>query len=191
MELRHLRYFLAVAERLSFRQAAEDLGVAQPSLSAQIRQLEEEIGGRLLERNTHRVELTSAGQNFLEDCRRILRDCTNSVRFTQRIAHGKAGRLSIGFVSSLGHGLMPRILRAYRRQFPDVELRLMEMDTTQQIQALNAHRLDLGFIGLGLPSKEITNLQLETVVEETLYAVLPQDHRLLSRGKYRLKSIKL
>jgi DNA-binding transcriptional LysR family regulator len=191
MELRHIRYFLAVAEELNFRRAAERLHVTQPSLSAQIRQLEAEMGTRLLERNTHRVSLTAAGRDFLESSRRILHLTEDGIRTARRIGEGKAGHLSIGFVPSLGHGLLPPILRSYRGRFPDVELRLTEMDTTQQIEGLNAHQLDLGFIGLGLPAKEITDLELTTIREERLVAVLPQDHPLCSRGRYRVKELPL
>lgn len=186
-----MRYFLSVAEELSFRRAAERVHVTQPSLSAQIRQLEAEIGARLLERDTHQVSLTAAGRSFLEDCRRILRDADDSVRTVQRIASGKAGQLSIGFVSSLGHGLLPSVLKTYRRRYPDVDLRLLEMDTSQQIQELNAHRLDLGFIGLGQPSDKMTNLELTTVAEEKLMAVLPQDHPIVANAKITIKSVKL
>jgi DNA-binding transcriptional LysR family regulator len=191
MELRHLRYFLSVAEELSFRRAAERVHVTQPSLSAQIRQLETEIGARLLERDTHQVSLTAAGRSFMEDCRRILRDADDSVRTVQRIASGKAGQLSIGFVASLGHGLLPNILKTYRRRYPDVDLRLLEMDTSQQIHEINAHRLDLGFIGLGQTSEKLTNLELTTVAEEKLMAVLPQDHPIVANAKITIKSVKL
>ncbi|MEO6847663.1 MAG: LysR substrate-binding domain-containing protein [Chthoniobacterales bacterium] len=180
MELRHLKYFTAVAEELNFRRAAENLHVSQPSLSIQIKQLEEEIGAQLLNRNTHGVILTAAGTRFLEDCRRILLDAEDSTRIVKRIARGEEGRLSIGFVSSLGHGLLPGILRAYRKKYPDVELQLAEMDTTQQMDALHANRLDLGFIGLGLP-RDTADLQLTLVAQEKLVAVLPQDHALLQR----------
>jgi DNA-binding transcriptional LysR family regulator len=190
MELRHLRYFVAVAEELNFRRAAERMNVSQPSLSTQVRKLEEDVGAQLLERDTHRVSLTPAGSSFLQDCIRILRDTEESARKTLRISRGEAGTLSIGFVASLGHGLLPRMLRAYRRKFPDVELRLTEMDTTQQIEALTAHRLDLGFIGLGLP-RENSDLELALVVEEKLVAVLPQDHPLGRDGRRSAKSLQL
>jgi len=189
MELRHLRYFEAVAEELSFRRAALRLNVTQPSLSTQIRQLEEQVGARLLERDTQRVSLTPAGRQFLEDCRRILRDADESARRAARVFRGEIGHVSIGFVASLGHGLLPSVLCAYRRRFPEVDLRLAEMDTTQQIDALTARRLDLGFIGLGLP-KETSDLRLALVAEEKLVAVLPQDHPLGRKDKtLRLRAL--
>lgn len=186
MELRHIRYFVAVAEELSFRRAAERINVTQPSLSEQIRQLEAEIGARLLDRDTHHVALTPAGRNFLESCRRILREAEDGTRVARRLSKGEAGQLSIGFVASLGHGLLPGILRAYREKFPDVELRLAEMDTTPQIEALNARQLDLGFVGLGLPTEEISDLELVTIREEKLMAVLPQDHPLANKVRATL-----
>jgi len=190
MELRHLRYFQAVAEELNFRRAAERMNVTQPSLSTQIRQLEEEMDARLLDRNTHRVSLTPAGRHFLEDCRRILRDAGEASINARRISHGEAGQLSIGFVASLGHGLLPRVLNAYRKRFPDVGLSLTEMDTTQQIEALASRRLDLGFIGLGLPA-EHSDLRLTLVAQEKLLVVIPQEHPLARRGRKIAKSIGL
>jgi len=190
MELRHLRYFEAVAEELNFRRAARRMNVTQPSLSTQIRQLEEEMQARLLERDTHRVSLTPAGRRFLEDCRKLLRDAAESARTARRISRGEAGQLAIGFVASLGHGLLPRVLRAYRKKYPDVDLRLAEMDTTEQIEALAARRLDVGFIGLGLP-RETSDLSLELVAEEKLVAVLPQDHPLATADGRAVASVPL
>ena len=184
MELRHIRYFVAVAEELNFRRAAVRLNVAQPPLSTQVRQLEEEIGARLLDRNSHSVTLTAAGSIFLEQSRRILRSVEGAVRATRRAAQGETGSLSVGFVASLSHGLLPGILRAYRRQYPDVELSLTEMDTTQQIEALTTRQLDLGFIGLGLP-RESPDLELVTVIEEQLVAVLPLEHPLAADCRAR------
>jgi DNA-binding transcriptional LysR family regulator len=113
MELRHIRYFLAVAEELSFRRAAGKLRVAQPSLSSQIRQLEEEIQVRLLERDTHRVVLTAAGRSFMESCRRTMRDVEDTTRTAQLVSRGEAGKISIGFVASLGLGLLPAIAASF------------------------------------------------------------------------------
>jgi DNA-binding transcriptional LysR family regulator len=190
MELRHLRYFEAVAEELNFRRAAVRMNVTQPSLSTQIRQLEEEMQAKLLERDTHRVFLTPAGRRFLEDCRKLLRDAAESARTARRISRGEAGQLAIGFVASLGHGLLPRVLRAYRKKYPSVDLRLSEMDTTQQIEALAARQLDIGFVGLGLP-RETSNLNLELVAEEKLVVVLPQDHPRAVSGGRVARSIRL
>jgi len=181
MELRHLRYFCAVAEELNFRRAAERLHVTQPSLSAQVRKLEEELEVRLLDRDTHHVALTPAGRYFHREAGQILLSAQTAARNARRVDRGELGALSIGFVGSLGHGLMPSVLRAYRKKFPRIELKLTEMDTAQQVEALGARRLDLGFIGLGLPA-ETSDLQLATVAEETLHVALPLGHALL-KGK--------
>lgn len=181
MELRHLRYFEAVAQTLSFRRAAGLLHVTQPTLSAQVRQLEEEIGVRLLDRDTHHVALTPAGTRFLDDCRRLLQDAEDSVRSIQRLGQDEAGRLSVGFVPSLAHGVLSRILHAYRRRFPEIELRLAEMDTTRQMQALQAGRIDLALIGLGLPAERRSGLRQLDVAEEKLMAVLPDGHPLIPK----------
>ncbi len=180
MELRHLRYFVAVAEELNFRRAAVRLRLAQPPLSTQVRQLEEEIGTRLLERNSHRVSLTAAGEVFLEECRNLLRSADDAASAARRAARGEVGRLAIGFVASLSQGVLPSVLRAYRQRYPQVELSLAEMDTSQQLEELSTGRLDLGFIGLGLP-RATPNLELAVVAEERLVAALPEDHPLARR----------
>jgi DNA-binding transcriptional LysR family regulator len=181
MELRHIRYFVAVAEELNFRRAAERIHVSQPSLSAQIRQLEKEIGAKLLNRNTHQVSLTAAGHYFLESCRQILRDSEDAIHTTHRISTGRIGHLSIGFVGSLGNDLLPRILRVFHGKFPEVKLNLLEMDTSEQIKQLNARALDAGLMGLGLPAST-PDLQLTLIDEEPLMAVLPENHRLLQKN---------
>ncbi len=132
MELRHLRYFVAVAEELSFRRAAGRLHIAQPPLSAQIKQLEEELEVRLLERDSHKVALTAAGAVFLEHARRLLREATEAVFAGKRAARGETGRTSNGFVASLAHGVLPGILRAFRRRYPEVQLQLSEMVRRQR-----------------------------------------------------------
>jgi Transcriptional regulator len=187
MELRHARYFVAVAEELNFRRAAERLHLAQPSLSTQIRLLEEDVGVQLLERDSHKVELTPAGQSFLEGCRRLLQDADNYTGAARRIARGESVPLSIGFVPSLAHGLLPSILRRFRQQFPDVQLLLSEMDSTAQIEQIADNRIHLGLIGLGLP-KDIPELEIVVVAEERLVAALPQDHPLARKPR---KSIPL
>jgi DNA-binding transcriptional LysR family regulator len=185
MELRHIRYFLAVAEELHFRKAAERLHVTQPSLSAQIRDLEEEIGARLLDRDTHRVELTAAGRHFLDGSRRILAMVQELEASTGRIVRGEAGELRVGFVGSLGHGLLPAVLREFRKNFPLVELRLVEMDTTTQLAEIGARKLDIGFIGLGLASA-VEGLKIEKVTEERLFAALPEQHPLAKKHRRSL-----
>jgi DNA-binding transcriptional LysR family regulator len=190
MELRHMRYFLAVGEELNFRKAAERMHIAQPSLSVQIQQMEDEIGTPLLDRNTHQVTLTAAGSEFLDSCRRLLREVDDSKQRALRIARGEWGQLSIGFVPSLGYRLLPETLRAYRTKFPDVALQLREMDTSRQIRAIEDHRLDLGFIGLGQSSEKLTHLQIVPVAAERLFAAVPQDHP-LAKNANRMRGVAL
>ena len=139
MEMRHLRAFVAVAERLHFRRAAEALRVSQPALSSQIRALEEDVGARLLERTTHQVGLTPAGRRFLTDARRLLRAAEDAAVAARRQAAGEIGEITLGFVPSLTYHLLPLLLRRFRHAMPEVELRLREMDTAQQIEALISH----------------------------------------------------
>ena len=186
MELRHARYFVAVAEELNFRRAAERLHLAQPSLSTQIRLLEADVGVQLLERDSHKVELTPAGRSFLEGCRRLLQDAENYTRTARRIARGEGTPLD--WICSLPcHGLLPSILRRFRQRFPDVQLLLSEMDSTAQIEQIAGNRIDLGLIGLGLP-KDIPELEIVIVAEERLVAAIPQDHALAHKSR---KSIPL
>ena len=187
MELRHARYFVAVAEELNFRRAAVRLHLTQPSLSTQVRLLEEDVGVQLLERDSHKVELTPAGRSFLEGCRRLLQDVDSYGRTARRIARGESVPLSVGFVPSLAHGLLPRVLRVFRQRFPDVQLLLSEMDSTAQVEQIAENRIDLGLIGLGLP-KDIPELEIIAVAEERLVAALPEDHPLARKLR---KSISL
>ncbi len=180
MELRHLRYFAAVAEELNFRRAAERLHVAQPALSAQIRHLEEELGARLLDRDRHHVALTAAGKVFLEHSQHVLRAAGEAVRAAGRAARGETGRLSIGFIAQLSYEWLPNVLRSFRRQFADVEITLTELTPTRQIEELVARRLDLGIIGLGLPEAH-EELEVAVMSEERLAVALPLDHPLARR----------
>jgi DNA-binding transcriptional LysR family regulator len=188
MELRHLRYFVAVAEEINFRRAAERLHISQPPLTTQVRQLEEEIGAKLLERNSHQVALTAAGNLFLESCRRLLRDAEEAAQAARRASRGDTGRLSIGFVPSLAYGVMPSLLRHYRQHFPHVELNLAEMHTANQLAELVARRLDVCLIGSGLP-EDHPELESVVVVEEPLVAALPEDHRLARRRTIPLPAL--
>src|SRR5580693_1592174 len=147
MELRHLRYFLAVAEELHFHRAATRLHISQPPLSQQIRALERELGVTLLSRNRRRVALTAAGEAFLDDARSILAAVERASERARGIARGSLGTLAIGFVgSAMFSPKLPQILREFRARHPDVELVLRELPTTVQLAALAAGELDVGVI---------------------------------------------
>ena len=186
MELRHLRYFVAVAEELHFRRAAERLHMSQPPLSQQIRQLEEEVGATLLLRNQRKVELTAAGAAFLVRAREILEAVEDAARQARRVQRGEVGRLAVGFVGSAMYSFVPELLRAFREQAPDIALRLHELGTTEQLRQLDDGRLDVGF--LRTPGRR-PGLSFETVLEEPVVVAMPDVHPLAQRSLVRLSDL--
>jgi DNA-binding transcriptional LysR family regulator len=186
MELRHLRYFVAVAEELHFRRAAERLHMSQPPLSQQIRQLEEEVGAQLLLRNQHRVELTASGAAFLERAREIL-DAVESAKLeARRVQRGEVGRLAVGFVGSAMYSLVPELLQAFRESHGDVALRLHELGTTEQLRQLESGRLDVGFVR---PQRPRAGLTIEPVFAEPVIVALPDRHRLAARQRIHISDL--
>ncbi len=177
MELRHLNYFIAVAEEMHFGRAAKRLNISQPPLSQQIKQLEEEIGVRLFNRTRRRVELTEAGVVFLTEARRIMAMTKEAVRQTNRADRGEIGRLSIGFIGSANYSVLPQVIREFRKRFPAVELSLTEMNTSQQLEALLDGRIQVGFMRppKGMGDKEIS---VEPVFHEPLVVAMPGNHPL-------------
>ncbi len=186
MELRHLRYFVAVAEELHFGRAAQRLFMAQPPLSQQVLQLEREIGTSLLERTNRRVQLTAAGQVFLQEARDILARVDQAVLMAQRAARGEAGWLGVGFVASATYDVLPVILRRFRERFPEVELVLLELLGTEQGQALRENRIHVGFARL---PADVEGIVLETVVLNTLMVALPATHRLAHQESVDLSEL--
>ena len=156
MELRHLRYFVVVAEELHFRRAAERLHMSQPPLSQQIRALEEEIGATLLLRNQRKVELTAAGAAFLERAREILDAVEDAARQARRVQRGEVGRLAVGFVGSAMYSFVPELLRRSATHSPDITLRLHELGTSEQLRQLEDGRLDVGFVRVPRTRPELT-----------------------------------
>jgi len=146
MELRHLRYFVAVAEALSFTKAAENLHLAQPSLTRQIKDLEAEIEVRLIDRSGRRISLTQEGESFLLDARRLLSECAQSVQAVQRLNRGESGQLNIGYVANIYHDLLPATLGAFRKTYPRTALNLFDMTPAEQYRAIEEHQIDLGFV---------------------------------------------
>ncbi|EPJ7842053.1 LysR substrate-binding domain-containing protein [Pseudomonas aeruginosa] len=176
MELRHLRYFIAVAEELHFGRAAERLGISQPPLSQQIQALEEEIGARLFERTNRRVELTDAGRLFLDESRQVLAQVDKAVLLARRAHLGELGELKIGFTSSAPFtSTIPSSIHAFRKAYPDVHLDLQEMSSRQVLKALLEESLQVGVIRpLALPDA----VYWVELFREPLVAVLRADHPL-------------
>lgn len=146
MELRHLRYFVTVAEELHFGRAAERLHLSQPPLSMQIKALESEIGTQLLERSRRKVELTPAGAVFLREAREILGRVEQATAAAQRAGRGEIGELSVGFVTIADYNVLPLVLSEFRARHPGVRLNLREATTDAQVRDLAGQRIDVGFV---------------------------------------------
>jgi len=186
MELRHIRYFVAVAEELHFGRAAERLQMAQPPLSQQIRQLEAELDVQLFYRTKRKVQLTEAGQVFLKEARQILAQSEQAVQIAQRANRGEMGRLAIGFVGSATYSVLPIVLRAFCKRFPEVQLILHELTTAEQIEALREQRIQVGFVRPPIYDEEF---RLASVLREAFIAVLPESHPLATQPKISLQSL--
>lgn len=143
IDLRQLRQFVAVAEELHFRRGADRLGMSQPPLTVAIRRLEEEVGAILVERGQKTVRLTAAGAVLLSEARRLLASADAALAATRDAVAGKLGRVRLGYVGSVKYGRLPERLRGFRREYPDVRVKLREMTTAGQVAALRAGDLDL------------------------------------------------
>jgi len=186
MELRHLRYFVAVAEELHFGRAAARLRIAQPPLSQQIRQLEHELGATLFTRTNRRVELTPAGRAFLDEAQRVLAQAEQAVRTAQRASRGEIGRLAIGFTPSADLDLLPRVLKAWTARFPYVEIELHTLLPTAQVEALRDERIQIGFLRLPV---DASGLVVEPIAREPLLVALPRAHRQARATRVRLADL--
>lgn len=187
MELRHLRYFVAVAEQRHFGRAADRLHMAQPPLSQQIRQLEAELGVTLLTRTTRRVDLTPAGAAYLDHARAILAAVDEAGEEAGRIAAGRTGRLTVGCVGSATYSLLPALAKALRSELPDVEFGFRgEMLSPDQVTALHDGTLDLALLR---PLSETSGLTVRDVRRERLLVALPSEHRYATRKRLRIADL--
>ena len=182
LDLRRLRYFIGVAEELHFGRAARRLNLSQPSLSIQVRALERDIGTPLLVRTQRRVELTEAGRALLEDGRRLIDQSAAAVVQARRAATGSVGRLSIGFVSTADYSILPPLVRSFRRKYPGVALKLLELTNDLQEALLLSGELDLGLSVLPTPAPE---LRTRVVFREPLIAAVPASYA-LAKGVLRI-----
>ncbi len=186
MELRHLKYFVAVAEELHFGRAAKRLHIAQPPLSQQIMNLEEELELKLFDRTKRRIQLTEAGMYFLKEARQVLLHVEQAAEAARRIDRGHAGRLTIGFVGSVVHAWLPAALRSFRESFPDVELVLQELNTAEQIQLLHAGRIDVGFLYLAAKDPLLAS---HLLTQAPLLVALPEKHALAGRKTLSIRDL--
>lgn len=190
MELRHLRYFVTVAEELHFSRAAARLNIGQPPLSMQIRALEDELGVALFERSHRRVFLTVAGRTFLARARQILADAESARQEVQRIAGFESGELRIAFTtSSPMTSVMKNVLSAYRQRHPRVTLILSELPSERQFDALSERELDIGLVRRSDDDPAIPGLTLSLLVDEALVAVLHQGHALADKAQISLADL--
>ena len=189
MELRHLRYFVAVAEELHFGNAAARLHIAQPPLSRQIRDLEQEIGVELFSRVKGRVALTHAGCAFLVEVRRTLAQAERARLTAMRAARGEVGRLRVGFVEAATYsGVLPDVLGVFRTELPDVGLELFELSSLQQTEALRDGRVEIGVLH-SLPYDASDWLGVERLIHDTVVVALPRDHALAGRAEVPLAAL--
>lgn len=188
MELRHLRYFVAVADELSFTKAAAKLRLAQPSLTRQVRNLEDELGVLLFARANNRIALTDEGRRFFFDARKILAMCAESVAAVQRMGREGLAQLNIGYVANIHYGLLPATLGAFRKLCPKVALNLFDMTRAEQFQALDSRKVDLGFVGIR-PAVSRGEYRAECIAHDKIIVALAQRHRLARSAKVQLREL--
>lgn len=190
LELRHLRYFVAVAEELNFTRAAERLHIAQPPLSTQIRLLEEEIGAQLFERDKRRVFLTQAGRELLLRARAILASAEDAKKATRRAAIGETGELHLGYAASaMFTEVLPAAIRSFQKRFPSIQLHLHEMPSMEQLYAVHNRELDVGIVrrpDVATPA----GVRIEEWYRAPLVAAIPKKHPLAKLEALRIADLK-
>jgi len=186
MELRHLRYVVAIADTLHFRQAAERLHMSQPPLSQQVRQLENELGITLFQRTKRHVQLTEAGKLFVEEARLILAQANLAAQVATRINNGEAGQLVIGVAGPADAQFFIDILRLFGKRHPQVRIYVRNISTADQIQAVRERRLHAGFV---TPPVDDPELAFEKVISRPVVIALPRNHPLATRTKVPLRAL--
>jgi DNA-binding transcriptional LysR family regulator len=188
MELRHLRYFVAIAEEENYRRAAQRLHVAQTALSTQMQDLEAELGFKLFDRLPRGVKLSVAGRLFLEDARRILQQVSDAAARAARVARGQSGTLRVGFTENASwRGIVPESLRLFRERQPDAELQLTPATSLEQLEAIRSRRLDAGFV-FNMPKGDAELDYLPAAMQHVELAV-PKGHALAKVKKLRLRDL--
>ena len=189
MELRHLRYFVAVAQDLNFRRAAERLHLAQPSLGRQVRDLEEEIGERLFERDRKHVALTNAGRVLLGEAHALLAGAAAAIETAREAGRGRRGTLHIGNVGVLSASFLPGTLAAFRKQFPQVEIDILELGLDEQVAALLAGTIQVGFQARTQRTPGDERLAERVVLTCGLVVAMPTKHRLAKEPRLSLAAL--
>src|SRR6267378_1393396 len=188
MELRHLRYFVAIGEEENYRRAAQRLNVAQTALSTQIQDLEAELGFKLFERLPRGVKLSPAGKLFLEDARRILQDVNEAAARAARVARGQSGTLRVGFSENASwRGVVPESFRRFREIQPDAELQLQPLPSLEQVEAIRSGRLDAGFV-LDMPKAD-PELERLPVAMQRIELAVPTGHPVTKLKELRLRDL--
>jgi DNA-binding transcriptional LysR family regulator len=188
MELRHLRYFVAVAEELNVRQAAARLHLSQPPLSRQIHDLEDEVGTKLFVRSKSGMRLTEAGGTFLKEARSILAQSQRAVQLAQAASRGEAGHLEIAYAVEGFEPVLLRVIRLFRQLFPMVEFGIRELPYHQQVQELINQRIDIGCVTIRFPELE-SDLVFECVRKAPFLVALPPEHPLAKQRRLRLSAL--
>jgi DNA-binding transcriptional LysR family regulator len=186
MEFRHFRYFITVAEEQNFSRAAERLNIAQPPLSQQIRNLEDELGFQLFDRSQRQLQLTQAGQWFLERAYRIFNQLETAKEEARKISRGETGQLVVGYVNFAFLTLAIEIIKVFRSNFPEVKLVLRELLTAEQFKALPVSEIDLGIAFM--PVKD-EGLAFEVISHDKFVAVLPESHRMAGQPYVHLEEL--
>lgn len=193
MDLRRLRYFIAVAEELNFRRAADRLNISQPPLSQQIQALEADLGATLFLRDRRSVELTEAGEVLLRRARAILASATGAATEVRRVGRGELGRLVVGFMSAAMLSRLAATLGVFRAARPAVDVHLTQLSPREQIAAVAAGHVDVGFLSIAPSQRSIAvgevEILVEPVWEEELVVALPADHRLATRAEVSLRDL--
>ena len=188
MELRHLRYFVAIGEEENYRRAAQRLNVAQTALSTQIQDMEAELGFKLFDRLPRGVKLSAAGRLFLEDARRILQQVSEAAARAARVARGQSGTLRVGFTENASwRGVVPESLRRFRERQPDAELQLTPATSLEQVEALRSGQLDAAFV-FNMPKADAELDQIPVALQHVELAI-PKGHPLIKLKKLRLRDL--
>lgn len=187
MELRHLKYFMAVADELHFKKAAQKLYIAQPPLSRQIKNLEDELGVELLKRNKKKVELTQYGIYLKGEAVKIFQQVEAIKNHLELLKKGTVGQIKIGYVGTVMHSLLPEVLKAIKKKFPEINTRLFELNNQEQVAALRSGEIDIGFIRMPM---NIFDLEEKQIFKETFSLIIPKDHPAAGKSAFPISELK-